>query len=114
MIPASRAGKGNWNPGRNVAYVDVLSDLAADGIIAADATITLCGCLNGAKGSDVPQGAEDLSLQWARENIEHPKNIAWYISKALPLASVIANTTQVDSGQGLNSPVMYKEGEVIA
>ncbi len=109
-----RAGKENWNPGRNVAYVDVLSDLAADGIIAADATITLCGCLNGATGKDVPQGAEDLSLQWAKENTEHPKNIAWYISKALPLASVIANTTQVDSGQGLNSPVMYKEGEVIA
>lgn len=108
-----RAEKGNWNPGRNVAYVDFLSDLAADGIIAADVTITLCGCLNGAKGKDVPPGAEDISLQWAKENTEHPKNIAWYISKALPLASVIANTTQVDSGQGLNSPVMYKGGEVI-
>lgn len=109
-----RAGKGNWNPGRNAAYVDFLSDLAADGIIAADVTITLCGCLNGATGRDVPQSAEAVSLQWAKENTEHPKNIAWYISKAMPRASVIANTTQVDSGQGLNSPVMYKEGEVIA
>lgn len=103
-----------WNPGWNVAYVDDLARLVLDGIVAEDVTIILCGCLNGGRGETVPEKAEAVSQKWAEENMgKKPKNIAWYISKAIPKATVIANRTQVDSGKGLNRPIMYRNGEII-
>ena len=39
--------------------------------------------------------------------------IAYYFSKLLPKATVIANTTNVNSGVGLDRPVMYKNGVYI-
>ena len=88
--------------------------LMNEGIIAKDVTITLCGCLNGATSEKVPATAEKVSLYWAKiYRGKNPQNIAWYFSILMPEATVIANTTQVDSGFGLNSPVMYKHGEIV-
>lgn len=103
-----------WSNGKNIAYVDDIVTLMNEGIIAKDVTITLCGCLNGATSEKVPATAEKVSLYWAKINRgKNPKNIAWYFSILMPEATVIANTTQVDSGFGLNSPVMYKHGEIV-
>lgn len=104
-----------WNPGKDVVYVEDFKTLVNEGIIAEDVTITLCGCLNGATYDKVPSDAKDLvEIYWAKINKNaQPKNIAWYFSKMLPSATIIANTTRVDTGFGLNSPVMYKNGVII-
>lgn len=102
-----------WIPGKKAAYVDELEILVHEGIISPNVTITLHGCLNGATGGAVPSGAEKVSLWWKKENKEGLENIAWYISKIIPQGTVIANRTQVDSGKGLNAPVMYRNGEII-
>lgn len=101
-----------WNPGKDVAYVEDFKTLVDEGIIAEDVTITLCGCLNGATWDKVPTDAKDyVEKYWAKINQgKQPKNIAWYFSMFLPSATIIANTTRVDTGFGLNSPVMYKNG----
>lgn len=58
---------------------------------------------------------EPVTRQWQLENgkLKQPKNIAYYFSKLLPKATVIANTTNVNSGVGLDRPVMYKNGVYI-
>lgn len=100
-----------WNPGKEAAYVDELGLLVQEGVVSPDVTITLHGCLNGAVGDAVPRGSEKVSLWWKKENKEGLENIAWYISKVIPQGTIIANRTQVDSGKGLNAPVMYRNGE---
>ncbi|MBO5690817.1 MAG: hypothetical protein J6R96_03040, partial [Spirochaetaceae bacterium] len=108
MIGLFESNGSTCTPGGKAAYVDELKLLVDEGIISPDVTITLHGCLNGATGGTVPSGAEKVTLWWKEENKESPENIAWYISKIIPQGSVIANRTQVDSGKGLNAPVMYR------
>ena len=55
---------------------------------------------------------EGRKIMYEREKILS-KKIAYYFSKLLPKATVIANTTNVNSGVGLDRPVMYKNGVYI-
>ena len=63
----------------------------------------------------ISEKMEPVTRQWQLENgkLKQPKNIAYYFSKLLPKATVIANTTNVNSGVGLDRPVMYKNGVYI-
>ena len=83
-----------------------------NGMQIDDVTITLCGCLNGAGEFLISEEMEPVTKQWQLENgkLKEPKNIAYYFSKLLPKATVIANTTNVDSGVGLDIPVIYRNG----
>ena len=71
--------------------------------------------LNGAEEFSISEKMEPVTRQWQLENgkLKQPKNIAYYFSKLLPKATVIANTTNVNSGVGLDRPVMYKNGVYI-
>lgn len=104
-----------WKPNKDVAYVNDIINLVNAKIIADDVTITLCGCLNGAEEFSISEKMEPVTRQWQLENgkLKQPKNIAYYFSKLLPKATVIANTTNVNSGVGLDRPVMYKNGVYI-
>ena len=104
-----------WKPNKDVAYVSDIINLVNAKIIADDVTITLYGCLNGAEEFSISEKMEPVTRQWQLENgkLKQPKNIAYYFSKLLPRATVIANTTNVNSGVGLDRPVMYKNGVYI-
>ena len=97
---------------KDAAYVSDIINLVKAKIISDDVTITLCGCLNGAGEFLISEKMESVTKQWQLENgkLKEPKNIAYYFSKLLPKATVIANTTNVDSGVGLDIPVIYRNG----
>ena len=101
-----------WKANKDAAYVSDIINLVKAKIISDDVTITLCGCLNGAGEFLISEKMESVTKQWQLENgkLKEPKNIAYYFSKLLPKATVIANTTNVDSGVGLDIPVIYRNG----
>ena len=101
----------NFTPGNEAAYISDIVSLVNEGIIASDVNIVLGGCLNGARPSNVPVNTEDATARaWASRGME---NFAKALSKALPNATITANRTQVDASKGLNSPVVYKNGEEV-
>jgi hypothetical protein len=108
-----------WKPGNDVAYIENIVQCVNSGFVARDVIITLGGCLTGAgavegRWDDVPRGAEEVSLEWRKQNLNNPlpENFACLLSKALPQAAIIANRAQVDSGEGLKIPVLYQNGMV--
>ena len=104
-----------FSAGKNAAFISDIQGLVADGIIADDVTITLAGCLLGANPENVPGDANSSAKAWAANNqgSSNPANFAQLLSEALPNATIIANRDQVDSGVGMESPVMYKNGQVV-
>ena len=74
-------------------------------------TIILAGCNNGASPDSQKNSTNKYTEKWA--NSEDAKNIAQEISIAIPNATVIASTTQVDSAKGIINSVTYKNGVIV-